>query len=455
VSRLFSAGLPLLMVTVGCSDGPTQPRAQWKVYVATDAPVPQFGEQLLVEMIDQAGRVIDGEHRRLIDASQPELWPISFGVVPGPGTGMPRLRARLYRVDQTGSDGLPAGTALLDATAELTPPHAGVTPVALLLAMGCFGVAPDLSGRRTCDPASGQLAPEPSLSGDTPPAQLPRPGSWRPAIPVPCAGPAPSGMVCIAGGVFLMGSRNAFLGVGTDPATELLVQVRPFAIDASEVTVRQARRLVESMALSPPLTGDTSPTAAPPECTYPGLADGSHDDLPVNCVSWQQANAACRLLGKRLPTEAEWEYAATNLGNKASYPWGLDPDVCVQAVVARGRALFQEPSDCLDSARAIGVGPVAGSWPLDVTAQGVFDLAGNVDEWTADEFEAYTDSCWSRGAGLLVGPVCSSAAASGATHTVRGGSWQSLPIFAHGYARRTADGDGPAVSTGFRCALSL
>ncbi len=312
-------GVVLLGVMAGCS-GQAAPRAQWKIYIATDAPVPQLGQQLYIELIDN--QTLSPDHTRLVDGSRPELWPVSFGIVPSSSTDAQLLRVRLYRLDATGSDGTPQGTALIDATAQLPPVSSGVSEVALTLAMSCFGVPPDLSGGQTCDPSTGSLAPEPTLVAGVDPSSLPAPGSWPPAAVLPCSSPVPDGMKCVPGGVFLMGAAH-FLPTGPeDPTPQHVVELRPFAIDIDEVTVRDIKPLVQSQGLAPPFIGDVA-GVSPPECTYLGLTDPANDPMPVNCVSWSQAEQACKLLQKRLPSEAEWEYVASNVGLGTAYPWGL------------------------------------------------------------------------------------------------------------------------------------
>jgi formylglycine-generating enzyme required for sulfatase activity len=459
--RSLAASTRPWLVAVACftaCSGRTAPaRDQWKVYVATDAPVPQLGQQLFVEFIDGQGNDVSPVDTRLIDGSRPDLWPVSFGVAPSSPGQSYRIRVRLYRLDETGPDGAPQGSALIDATGTLPPLGSpGVSEVAMVLAMSCFGVAPDLPGHRSCDPASGSLVAEPMLSAAAAPGTLPPAGSWPPAAVVPCSAPPPPGMICAPGGVFLMGALRYFSATpDLAPVPLHLVQLSPFAIDADEVTVGAVRVLVASQGLSPPLSADPDPNAAPPECTY----GGTDDSLPVTCISWAQANQACQLLGKRLPREAEWEYAAGNLGLKTPFPWGTDTDICADAIVARGRlfgATSIEPSECLNAKAGYASGPVAGGSAVDVTTAGIRNLGGNVAEWVADVFDAYDGPCWA-GPTLLVDPVCSSSVAGSSAHVTRGGAWQLAPFAAYTYEREYIDqpGDPGAVSTGFRCAIDM
>jgi formylglycine-generating enzyme required for sulfatase activity len=330
-----------------------------------------------------------------------------------------------------------------------------VTSVGLALPMTCFGVLPELDAKTSCDPATGALAPEPTLAPGSD-AGLPTAGSWAPAARAPCNTDVPPGMICVPGGVLLMGSPRYYaVEADLDPTPEHIVQLHPFALDADEVTVGQVRALVNQSGLTPPIARDPNFDARFGPCTYLDANDASDDAMPANCVSWSTADAACKLLGKRLPTEAEWEYAAGNLGAETPYAWGSDPSICANAVVARGRALLVEPDQC----RTIGsttlpAGPALGGSPNDVTALGIANLSGNLSEWVADLFAAYYSPCWS-GAAPLVDPVCAAGSTNPAVHSVRGGAWSDLEYFAGVFYRNATTTDGPLTSTGFRCARSM
>ncbi len=140
------------------------------------------------------------------------------------------------------------------------------------------------------------------------------------------------------------------------------VTVEDFRLSRTEVTVDQYRNCMEARVCTPPKTG--------PLCNWsqPGL--GAH---PINCVDWDQASRFAEWAKARLPTEAEWEYAARGGGKQQTYPWGDTEPTCEQAVVGVG-------GDGCGKGR---------SWPVcskaaGNTTHGVCDMAGNVWEWVAD-----------------------------------------------------------------------
>lgn len=147
-------------------------------------------------------------------------------------------------------------------------------------------------------------------------------------------------------------------------------------------------------------------------------------DTPVTRVSWHEAMGFINELNKRkddtyrLPTEAEWEYAA-RAGTTTPYPWGDEID-CSRAMYANNR---MRVDDCVSYVRSIGLVP---NEPAPVKTYppnpwGLYDMHGNVWEWIADCFGAYTepeDQEWFE-----------------CTRRVRrGGSW-----FSHGYQARSAN----------------
>jgi formylglycine-generating enzyme required for sulfatase activity len=444
-----------LLAGAACSkDAPARP--QWEVILATDAPVPQFGEEIVVEVLD--GTSPPPAH--YLDASIASEWPLSFGVVPANPDVPVRIHARFFRLATTGDNGLPASPAIIDAVADLPPPS-GVTQVVLPLMMKCFGVLADVGGRKSCDPTTGSLAPEPTLTVAPEGGALPQPGSWAPATTVDCRGEIPNGMACVPGGAFILGNPTFPRGeeygrhpAVQDPTPEHVVELHPYALDVAEMTVGTIRNLVREHAslLAPPIQRGPDPNAADGLCTYLGADDASDDAMPVNCLDWSSASAACTLLGKRLATEAEWEFAARNRTEQTPYPWGTDSNACSYAIVGAGQYLSGGATNCESPSNGFAAGPVAGGAAGDRTRLGIENMGGNLTEWVLDLYNAYSSPCWNTGL-LLVDPMCKTDyTGRHSVHSARGGSWFEVPNSTLGYFRSywpAAD-----ATIGLRCALS-
>lgn len=165
-------------------------------------------------------------------------------------------------------------------------------------------------------------------------------------------------MARIPGTIFLIGSPQGQGNPEERPQTERIVG--DFWLDKTEVTVAAYRACVERGACSLPKPDD-------PFCTWE-MRD--HDEHPINCVSWPEAQAYCAFAGKRLPTEAEWELAGSGGAENRRFSWGdNDPTTSI--------ACFSHPG---------GTCKVA-SFPAG--AYGLFDMSGNVWEWTASPFAVF------------------------------------------------------------------
>ena len=455
-----AVGLSVLsLLTCGACGGGLTERDQWTVWVTTDAPMPQLADRVLIDILDETGELACGDCRRPlgvpIDAAG---WPFSFGVAV-PATGRPvRVRVRLYRATRTGFDGLPRATTTIDHVATL-PAATGNTDVEMILRAECLGVASDLAQKKTCAAASRDMVPEPTLAlGSL--AGPPRPGDWPRAVSQPCTG-APADMVCVPGGFFVFGDATNRASTDPDlsPTDERYVGLSAFAIDRDEVTVGTVRGLLgRGLIRGAPASRDPSPTALLEPCTFLDVTNAANDGKPLNCVSFDVAEQVCGALGKRLPTEAEWEWVAGNLERETRYPWGEAPDVCDRADVGRGRSSLQVLYPESELCRVPVTGPRRPSGlpidrnPGDVTALGVRHLGGGLSEWVADRLAPYLADCWKPADAFLRDPRCESAATE--LRVVRGAAWSDAPGFVSSVRRQAARPAAFTPAIGFRCALS-
>ncbi len=227
----------------------------------------------------------------------------------------------------------------------------------------------------------------------------------RPAEPPKTLSPvAPAGMVFIPAGTFMMGN-NASEDPSDTPEHQVTVQA--FFLDRLEVTNEDYLQFVKATR------------HAPPQHWENGTFAQGEEKFPVVNVSWRDAQDYAAWAGKRLPTEAEWEYAARGTDQRL-YPWGNQYDP--QKLNARDGNLNR---------------PVAvGSYPEGASPFGILDMAGNVAEWTVSTYEPYPGSTAKPRSGRKI---------------VRGGSFGTTHDFAM-TATRAAESPQPYRAIGFRCA---
>lgn len=284
----------------------------------------------------------------------------------------------------------------------------------------------------------------------------------------PPAGPAPGvpgrpggqdlgARVRLPGGTFRMGSEDADANPGDGEGPVRGVTVRPFEIDAHCVTNERfaafvaatgyrtdAERFGWSYVFAKFLPGhlrrdSPRPAATPWWCGVrgaywaapegPGSDLSSRGDHPVVHVSWADAAAFCRWEGSRLPTEAEWEYAARGGLDQRRYPWGdeLTPGGEHRCNIWQGRFPTRDTAE----------DGYAGTAPVDAfppNGFGLYNVSGNVWEWCAD--------WWTRDA----------------SRVMRGGSYLCHASYCNRYrvaARTSNSPDSSGGNNGFRCARDV
>lgn len=221
---------------------------------------------------------------------------------------------------------------------------------------------------------------------------------------------APPGMILIKGGKFKMGSSKA----GKYDGPEYEKTVEDFFIDKTEVSNKDYEKFIA--ATNHP---------APKEWKN-GKAPAGDELLPVTGVSWDDAAAYAKWAGKRLPTEAEWEYAARGTDGR-SYPWGED---WLNGIATSKEASSQAPN-------------AVGSFSKGASPFGVLDMAGNVWEWTADTFYLYPGNTVPIDAEIKDAKI------------IRGGSFKSEKTALRTYYRQMINSDYKDAALGFRCAKSV
>jgi eukaryotic-like serine/threonine-protein kinase len=242
-------------------------------------------------------------------------------------------------------------------------------------------------------------------------------------------------MIRIPGGTFDMGSPK---GAGNaDGRPEDRVRIKPFQIDLTEVTVAQYAACVAADSCPPAparpwwrgMTQAQSANFAP----YCNASRADRANYPENCVTWIMANDYCYWIGGRLPTEEEWEYAARGTDGRI-YPWGNAPPG-PKLLNACGPECNRKRPMYATSDGWAGTAPVA-SYPAGRSPFGLYDMAGNVWEWTS------SPDC----------PHPNNQKCTGQAYLFRGGGWwDTNPSFVRATARGSGQLCDRAADVGFRC----
>ncbi|VAW31231.1 hypothetical protein MNBD_CHLOROFLEXI01-877, partial [hydrothermal vent metagenome] len=232
--------------------------------------------------------------------------------------------------------------------------------------------------------------------------------------PAPTEIPVPEGMILIPTGSFFMGSSTG----EANEQPEHLVTLDAYLIDLYEVSNEQYLACVAE--------GGCSQTGLRNSFRRAGYRDDpTFANYPVMGVTWNQATTYCQWAGQRLPTEAEWEYAASGPDN-FTWPWGNEFD----ATLSAGSSLDTESVD---------------TFPDGVSPFGLFNMAGNVNEWVQDRFDGnfYANSPENNPVNLD----------SGSSQIYRGGSFDNgNGAFFTTSRRYVVSGNTFDVDIGFRCA---
>ena len=298
----------------------------------------------------------------------------------------------------------------------------------------------------------------------------------------------PADLVELPGGSFAMGSTSFY----PEEAPIHSVAVAPFAIERFPVTNAQFAEFVDA-------TGYVTVAERPLDpALYPGVAQedllpgalifrptpgpvnlsdwrhwwdwapGAHwrrpygegsdiadrEDHPVVQIAYPDAGAYAAWAGRRLPTEAEWEYAA-RAGSVTAYAWGDEPTVAGRLMANTWQGNFpyrNEGAQGVGTSRWVGSSPVGTFPPNDF---GLFDMIGNVWEWTT--------TLYSERGHVLDAPPSSCCPIPAepdptVTQVLKGGSHLCAPEYCHRYrpaARSPQSQDSSSTHIGFRCVADL
>ncbi|MEO7327284.1 MAG: formylglycine-generating enzyme family protein [Minicystis sp.] len=259
-------------------------------------------------------------------------------------------------------------------------------------------------------------------------------GTCQPACP---AGevyvPATGAQGFVMGKGFLSGSTHAIKGhQPNSDKPHKVVLTRPFCMDALEVTAGEIQPCMDAGACQ-------RPNFARRFVTYP-----TKPDQPVNAIEWRSAKHYCERLDKSLPSEAQWEWAATG-GDGRAYPWGDAPADCEHADFTPGVL----PTPAADAGCHGGGPSKVGSHPAGdrVWPSGhIHDLAGNVWEWCLDNYRPYGEKD-------EVDPVHLETETG--YHAVRGGGWNRSAMGIHAAFRGSSIYTYQVPGLGFRCVRNV
>lgn len=366
------------------------------------------------------------------------------------------------RASIAGAPAPASSDTLLDTVAPASEPARGSSSRAPLLA-GVAVAAIALAGGAWLalhgDKAGGAGASSSSSSARTPTAGpagpvAPASASSSAAAAVSC----PPGMILVPGGEFFMGSEEKDALDTEKPPHR--VRLTPYCIDELEVTVAQYKECSDRGACR----------RAGKQNVWPGINDAQrkiYDPLcniadpvgqakhPINCIDWDQAREACESRGGRLPTEAEWEFAARGPDGRV-YPWGDEPP-SAQLLNACGKecVAWQKKHRDPDNAPALmydeddgfpNTAPV-GSFPKGKSRYGLQDVVGNVWEWVADFYADYDKAAATATVTDPKGP------SAGTDRVIRGGAWNGAqPSWVRPSFRFHVAPSARSYGFGFRCA---
>ncbi len=341
-----------------------------------------------------------------------------------------------------------AGPASARAATSTTDPKPGSGKMGLFVGLGlgavaAIGGAVFFLGPKGQAPAA-PVTPVASATASAAPSAAPS-ASTVPAAAAVC----PKGMLKIPGGSFFMGSDDDL--PFEKPAHQ--VKLAPFCMDEFEATVGEYKACSDSGRCK--RAGSTNEwegisekdrKAFDPLCNI--RDPEGHGRHPINCVDFDMSEKFCKEQGKRLPTEAEWEFAARGPDGR-KYPWGDEPpsngtlNACGKECVAWGKKAGVDEKPMYDEDDGYPATAPVGSFPKGASRYGVQDVVGNVWEWVSDFYAEYTKDEQTDPKGPETGDQ----------KVIRGGAWNaSYPSWVRPTFRYHDMPSKRSYGIGFRCA---
>ncbi|MDI1444673.1 bifunctional serine/threonine-protein kinase/formylglycine-generating enzyme family protein [Polyangium sp. 6x1] len=373
-----------------------------------------------------------------------------------PSLPMPQGTAQRTTQDAPGSIATPPGAPMPTGNAPTPDQGKGLMAFAAIAAIALLGGS-FAAYKMFTKPSGGT----PTVASSAPVASA-APNASASAIaaaarPTEC----PAGMVLVPGGKFFMGSDEPSFKLW-QPAHKVILDT--FCVDLHEVTAAEYKECSDQGECKRPEAAPNWPKTAGSTdeehekkresysefCTFGKTGRENH---PVNCVSWFQADGYCKFRKKRLPTEAEWEYAARGSDGR-KFPWGADEAAAGHMNAGGKEWAAWEKAQGLKLTGTLyeiddgfpGTAPV-GSFPQGKTRFGADDFVGNVWEWTADWYETY------KADDEQINPK---GAPAGDRKAIRGGGFNGgvqqwlNPAFRF---HQVPDATTPVI--GFRCVMNL